>query len=439
MAERDYQDEGSEQYERPAAQQGRGGFGRFFDPVFGVTSIATGIYYFVLWQPAMRQTVLAKYTSEHAVEYVIVFFFIWGIVDILFKLAGFPKEKRALRQEWLPPCRGREPLKNAITLLKRLRSMPRAKQESRIGRCLGEMLESISDKGSARDAREILQRLSEKEEDRVHGTYALARFIVAVTPILGFLGTVVHFGTALSGISFDEMTEKLPEVVGEMGTAFNTTTVALAAAMSVMFLMFICERIDQGILHAIERFLDHEVVARFESREQKLEPFLEVIQEAHREAIGAVAETLDRRFDVWTGALDTILQRFEIHQAQSAEGWQQALGLLQQRQEEQGAEHREQLKRTLTLFGENENRHMAEIQTLLEKAAGFREETRVLTETLNSIAEGQGALVNVQDSLTQNLRLLHETKQIDDALHGLTAAIHLLTGRYRPTEKRDAA
>ncbi len=105
----------------------------------------------------------------------------------------------------------------------------------------------MTEKCSAKDYREHLRYLAEQDEDAAHATYVLIRFVIGVTPVLGFLGTVIHFGTALSGISFDEMTEKLPTVVGEMGTAFNTTSVALVAAMTMMFSLFLCQRIERSI------------------------------------------------------------------------------------------------------------------------------------------------------------------------------------------------
>ena len=43
---------------------------------------------------------------------------------------------------------------------------------------------------------------------------------------------------------------------------------------------------------------------------------------------------------------------------------------------------------------------------------------------------GEGELVKLQAVLNQNLHGIRETQQIDQALHGLSAAIHLLTARY---------
>ncbi len=41
--------------------------------------------------------------------------------------------------------------------------------------------------------------------------------------------------------------------------------------------------------------------------------------------------------------------------------------------------------------------------------------------------------------LADNLRVLRETQQIDEALHGLTAAIHLMTARHNLPSTRGTA
>src|SRR5580704_1832605 len=83
------------------------------DPSFILAAVATAVFYAVVYLPSMKGTLLYHYTTEHAVEYVIVAVFIWGIIDIVWKFLAFPREIMALRQEWLPPRQGREPASNA--------------------------------------------------------------------------------------------------------------------------------------------------------------------------------------------------------------------------------------------------------------------------------------------------------------------------------------
>jgi hypothetical protein len=67
-----------------------------------------------------------------------------------------------------------------------------------------------------------------------------------------------------------------------------------------------------------------------------------------------------------------------------------------------------------------------------------KEDFAGLAHVLREIASGEGKLVEVQSLLANNLRVLNETQQIEDALHGLTAAIHLMTARHRAAGGRDS-
>lgn len=412
---------------------------RRFDPSLILGAVCTVAFYAFVHQPAMRDTMLSRYTTEHAVEYVIVALFIWGLCDIFLKLLCFPKEIWALRQDWLPARAGREPAANASTLLNQIHTRRRWLQESRVGRRLASALDYVKEKGSADEYREHLQYLSDQDADATHSSYMLIRFVIAVTPVLGFLGTVVHFGTALSGFSFEEMAERLPVIVGEMGAAFNTTTVALAAAMTTMFALFVCDRVEGSIGRSIDRLVERELLNRFEARDPNVVPFLALLQTANQEALGAISTTLERQIEVWSQTLGSLFERFDARQQQEAQHWHAALEVLQQRHEAYDAAREERMRQTIALLESRQDQHMDRIQTTLDRVAAFRGDFAVLAKTLDSLARGEGKLVELQAVLTDNLRVLHETQQFDDALHELTAAIHLLTGRYRLGGTRDAA
>src|SRR4051794_17404074 len=110
------------------------------DPALILALICTGVFYAIVLQPAMRETALAKYTSEHAVEYVIVTLFFWGMIDIVLKLLSFPRQYLATRHEWLPVRMGREPTARAAELLAIVRNNPAWLLTSSIGRRLVDAL-----------------------------------------------------------------------------------------------------------------------------------------------------------------------------------------------------------------------------------------------------------------------------------------------------------
>lgn len=429
----------SPQADNSMAQNRNKGGVQFLDPTFMLGVVGTVCFYVVVHQPSMRESVLHRYTAGNIVEYVIVWLFIWASFDVILKLLWFPREMIALRLEWIPHRQGREPAANASTLLETVCQKPRWLLNSRLGKRLQQSLEFVAEKSAADEYREHLKYLSEQDEDLTHSNYNLIRFAAGVAPVLGFLGTVIHFGTALSGISFDEMAERLPVIVSEMGTAFNTTTVALATAMTMMFALFGCERVERGIVRSIDRIIDRELLSRFESTDPSIGPFLSAVQHASEEALQTIGANLDRQIAVWVQTLDSLFRRFDERQQHEAKNWQAALQLLQQRHEGYDGQREERQRQLVGLVESKQTEHLARIEAILDRTVGFKDEFVGFLKTFDSIARGEGKLVELQSALSHNLHVLRETQQLDEAMHGLTAAIHLLTARHRTGKLTDAA
>ncbi len=312
-------------------------------------------------------------------------------------------------------------------------------RNARIARRYRQALQYIVDNGGPADYRDYLRILAEEDADRAHAQYTLVRFVVRIAPVLGFLGTVVHFGTALNGVDFNKMDGQLGVIVSEMGQAFNTTTVALASSMFMMFAQFICEWLDRGVLHSINRQVERDLLTRFESRDANMLPFLGAIKTANDDALAAMTATLEGQSDALARVLEGVFERFDRRQQQDAGAWTQALDVLANRHESFDALREERLRQVLELVEDRQEKFWGHMQGTLEKVAGLRTDFNGLVDVLGGIARGEGRLVELQAALADNLRVIHETRQIDDALHGLTGAIHLLTARHQPKTNAAAA
>ncbi len=389
-------------------------------------------FYLLITQDALKDTLIYRYTTEHAVEYVIVGFFIWGIVDTVFRALTFPREMLAVRQVWLPSKTGREPVTHAAVLFAHLQKKPRWLRESRMGQRLSTALAHLKDQGSAEGFADYLRQLAEQDDDKTHTNYGLIRFICWVTPMLGFLGTVVHFGTALGGHSAGDIGEKLPTVVAEMGTAFNTTTVALVAATSMMFGLFLCERTERGILHTIDRRLERELLHRFEVADANMTPFLAALHATSEANLQAMDTTIERQLAIWSQALQGLQAQAEQRQQSQTALWEQALVKLEDRFESGEAEREKRVMRLLEATEVQRQENRSQVQKSVDQVASLQADFARLVEGLSGIVQGKGEIVKLQAVLSDNLRVLRETQQIDQALHGLTAAIHLLTARNQP-------
>lgn len=404
-------------------------FPRLNDPSLLLATIATIAYYAIVLLPPFHDSILYRYTTQHLVEYVIVAMFMWGMIDILLKAALLPKENWALEREWVPPRAAKVSAQHAAALLEQVRSQPPRYLQTRVGQRFIQALTFVIENQSAEEFPDYLRYLADQDDEVTYRRYALIRFVVAVTPILGFLGTVVHFGTALSGISFSELDTGLEHVVGEMGTAFNTTTVALGAAMVAMFAMFLCERLEHGICARIDRYVERELQNRFEVKDPNLLPFLATLSDAHKEFQVAVQQSLSSQVALWSTALQALFEQFDKRQKTEEQRWKSVCDDLSNRQQSYDADYDRRLRQIVSIADAKQDQHLAQIQSVLDRAGGFSHEVEALAKTLQSIARGEGRLNELQVALTENLRVLHETHKIDAALHGLTAAIHLLTAR----------
>ena len=404
------------------------------DGSFVLGAACTIVFYVLMLSPGMKDSWLRHYTTEHYVEYVVVALSFWGIVDIVRKLVGFPREAMAVRQPWFADVVGRQPVSTATQLQAELREQPTWLRNSRIGRRFDRALQHLIDTGSAADFRDYLRTLAEGDADRTHANYTLVRFVIRITPVLGFLGTVVHFGTALNGVSFDKMTDHLGVIVSEMGQAFNTTTSALASAMVMMFAQFVCEWIEQGIVRAADKTVERQLLNRFEVKDANLTPFLAAVKSANDEALGLVAGNLGQQVAVWEKTLERVFHKFDQRQVQETTAWAEALDSLHARHESYDAVREERLRQLLEMVDERQEALYRHLEKSIEKVAALRDGVETLTGTLDRIARGEGKLAELQAGLVENLQAIRSTQQLDEAVHGLTAAIHLLTARHHTVD-----
>ncbi len=316
-----------------------------------------------------------------------------------------------------------------------VQKQPKWLQKSRIAQRLHKALSYLQEKGSADGFNEYLQYLATQDEEHTHANYGLIRFICWVAPVLGILGTVIHFGSAFGGLSVDEIGDNLAKVIGEIGTAFNTTTVALAAAITMMLSLFLCERAERGIVKSVTRRTDLVLLNRFEVVDESLTPFLQAVQSGSHATLHAMDKTIERQLQLWSTAFHRLQQQSEERIQANAQLWEQSLARWQQRFDESDTLRE---KKLLGLLGElqaQREEHKNQVQTMANQVSGLYSHLAKFVEALAGLLQGEGQLVKLQSTLDNNLRLLNETHQFDQALHQLTAAIHLLTARHDPDSK----
>jgi biopolymer transport protein ExbB/TolQ len=403
--------------------------------------LAATVLGFVLYGPG-RETneahkVAYRYLS-HPVECVEVLLFCCALGTLVVKLWAALGEKRACRGGLLPAWDGKPvPVGEAPALLALLNRQPRRLQQTWLAQRLRGAVEFVYQRRSAADLDDHLRTLADNDAIALEGSYSLTRFITWAMPILGFLGTVLGITGAIAGITPEVLENNLGKVTDGLALAFDATALALACTMVTMFCTFLVERLEQGVLEAVDQVVDRELAHRFERSATEQAPFLDAVRHSAQLVLDTTTQLVQRQAELWANTLAEVERRSAASQAQQQQQLVAALELaisssLEQHAQRLAAAEKQSLEQTAAL-----------VQQMTALAGAVRETGREQQAALVRVADGvadqaavlgqlQGGeqhLIQLQTLLQQNLAALAQAGAFDQAVHSLTAAIHLLMSR----------
>jgi biopolymer transport protein ExbB/TolQ len=131
-------------------------------------------------------------------------------------------------------------------------------------------LSNLRNIGMISDVSEILRSQAESDEDHMESSYSLVRGLVWAIPVLGFIGTVLGlsqsigtFGTVLSaGGDMGMLKGSLQKVVVGLSVAFDTTLVALVAALGIQLCLTTIKKKEEAFLDACKEYCHTHLIGR---------------------------------------------------------------------------------------------------------------------------------------------------------------------------------
>ncbi|MCR4575216.1 MAG: MotA/TolQ/ExbB proton channel family protein [Lentisphaeria bacterium] len=117
-------------------------------------------------------------------------------------------------------------------------------------------LNCLDNIGHVSDVSAMMNDLAENDANWVESSYTLTKGLIWAIPVLGFIGTVLGlsqavggFGAVISrGADLETLKNALGGVTSGLGTAFETTLIALIAALVVQLLMTLMMRKEEEFL-----------------------------------------------------------------------------------------------------------------------------------------------------------------------------------------------
>jgi biopolymer transport protein ExbB/TolQ len=389
----------------------------------------------------LRDTVLRRYVS-HPVEYVEVVMFCGAVGILIGKVWGNLSERRACHCVLVPPWDGRAvPLSEAGKLLSELNKQPARFHKTVIVKRTAAVLEFLCHRGSASELDDHLRSLADNDALALEGSYSLTRFITWAIPILGFLGTVLGITGAISGVTPEVLENSLSTVTDGLALAFDATALALGLTMGTMFLTFLVERAEQSILDSVDRYVDRELAHRFLRAGAEGGEYVEIVRQQTNVLVQAIAQLVERQASLWAKVFDEAEKR----RVENEQKLQERLrGVLEQAMDRTLQTHSQRLATLSQQTDEQASELVTELGALAKIVQDTGREQRTSLaqiaegiarqlEVLSNLEDSEKHLHRLQETLSQNLAALAGAGSFEQAVHSLTAAIHLLTARAAVT------
>lgn len=406
--------------------------------LFGVPLGAAALV-FIQYGP-IEHALLRRYVS-HPVEHAEVILFTCALCALAGKLLSYLRERAACSRDVLSATEGGP--QPAAEVLRRCRHdldmQPRWVRSTFLSRRIAGLLDYVAGRGSAAGLDDQLRALSDTDAMTLEGSYALLRFINWAIPILGFLGTVLGITDAISGVTPEMLERSLSTVTDGLATAFDTTALALLLTMILMFGCFVLEKLEQGVLEAVDAYADAELAPRFPRAAAGGEagPLLEALHQQAQVILAATQQLVEKQAALWAGTV----QKAEHHWTEAGGQQQQLLAAAVSQAVEQALTRA--AERAASLETQLLQRNGALLEALQQTGATMKQTSRehqlalarltdqvgLQVQALAQVQADEGQLVRLQETLSRNLALLAGADTFEQTLQSLTAAIHLLTTR----------
>ncbi len=370
---------------------------------------------------------LMRYTASHSVEYVEVFLFFVGMAALFGKLQDLASEGAPLGKELLPPQQEEASVRQqAAGLLPGLKKLPASWQRCRLVQRLQRALHYLARTGNVEELDHYLTQLDDQDRQEAHESLALVRIVVWAVPILGFLGTVVGITLAIANLDPKALESSLGTVVGGLGVAFDTTALALALSMVLMFSMFVVGRIEHRLLQRVDRQVRQLLLERFDASGWGADPRLAAVRRMSEAVIDHSRKLLEEQVQLWQQAVERVQHSGADAARQVA---QTAADSLTQSVQNQ-LERLEQITRAHTEALVAATRPLTEAllrqHELTEKQGELWQQQ---CQQLQRVLQAVGEIRSLEEALQQNLAAVSGAHNFEQTLEQLAAVIHLLNTR----------
>ena len=185
---------------------------------------------------------------------------LWAMAIMAYKGLETGRERRLLEEDLVPVAEGTRILpEDAREYARQIQRLPPGQQQHLLPRALLSALHRFTATRNIQDVSATAHGVAQVESERLDSELSMVRYIAWAIPSIGFLGTVRGIGDAL-GQAHKAVEGDIEGVTRSLGTAFNSTFIALLISIGLMFLLHQLQLRQERLVLDTETYLDRNLI-----------------------------------------------------------------------------------------------------------------------------------------------------------------------------------
>jgi biopolymer transport protein ExbB/TolQ/DNA-directed RNA polymerase subunit RPC12/RpoP len=232
---------------------------------------STVIWYLAVAMPLGDAYFGQLFTGRGWVPYAETLLFFWGLAQLIAKWRLIRRQRDSMLFDLLPNELGDDiTTSNLRQFTSHIRSLPASTADSFL---INRVLRGIEHFGVRKSASEVATAMSSQSDIDANGmysSYTMLKFFIWAIPILGFIGTVIGIGAAVAGFGgaldntedVSQLINSLKDVTSGLGTAFDTTLVALVMGLILKFICDPMQKKEEDLLNGVDDYCNENLMKR---------------------------------------------------------------------------------------------------------------------------------------------------------------------------------
>jgi len=190
----------------------------------------------------------------------------WALSIMGYKTWTANREQALLALDLVPVADGVRILpEDSREYVRQLQALPDEQRQLLLPRALLAALERFGATRNIQDVSSTTHTMVESEAERLESELSMIRYLTWAIPSIGFIGTVRGIGAAL-GLANQAVGGDISGVTQNLGTAFNSTFIALLISIFLMFLVYQLQLLQERLAFDAESYVDQHLIRHMHTR-----------------------------------------------------------------------------------------------------------------------------------------------------------------------------